>query len=120
MAAIVDPRRLQPPPSLRPRSACAPLTDRYAPPAPAPRRRVHHDGAPHSRRLPSSAPPSASAALLPVRSRRAQTTPGWPLFPLPSASVASPSTRLPPGFAWPTRKGTPPLSSPHLIHNFRS
>jgi hypothetical protein len=27
--------------------------------------------------------------------------------------------RLPPGFAWSTRKGTPPFSSPHLIHNFR-
>src|SRR5229473_5314824 len=76
-----------------------------------------------SRRLPSSALPSASAALRSVRSHPAQKAarrlPFQPLALLPSTSVASPSTRLPPGFALPTRKGTPPFSLPHLIHNFR-
>src|SRR5712692_6624693 len=68
------------------------------------------DDARRSRRLPSSAPPSASAALRAVRSHPAQKAARLLPFQLhsllPSTSVASPSTRLPPGFALPTRKGT--------------
>jgi hypothetical protein len=59
--------------------------------------------------------PPRSARAISSSSKSSSSAPFQLHFPLPSASVASPSTRLPPGFALPTRKGTPPFSSPHLI-----